>query len=78
MMEKLKPCPFCGGNNIRLEYWDVDEQITKTWEECDDDHDDGLLFPTVICSDCECEVVFKAFERGRDVIDAYNERSDNE
>ena len=76
MMEKLKPCPFCGGNNVRLEYWDIDEQTTKTWEEGDDDYE--TVFPTVICPDCECEVVFKAFERGKDVINAYNERSEAE
>lgn len=72
-MNELKPCPFCGGENVSLVYWDEAEQNTKAWERCDDDS--GATFPMVECRDCESTVIFAGLGYGKEVIRAYNKRS---
>lgn len=73
---ELKPCPFCGGKDITLEYWDSQEGNTKTWEECDDDN--GATFPFAVCRECECQIIFSGCVRGKEVINAWNRRADDE
>lgn len=75
-MSELKPCPFCGSENVHLVYWDEAEQNTKAWEECDDDS--GATFPMVECLDCESSVVFCGLGYGKEVIRAYSRRADDE
>lgn len=72
MPNELKPCPFCGGENVSLVYWDEQEQNTKVWEDCDDDN--GATFPMVECRDCESSVIFSGLGYGKEVIRAYNKR----
>lgn len=70
---ELKPCPFCGGKNIILEYWDSQEGNTKTWEECDDDN--GATFPYAFCCYCESQIIFSGCVYGKELINAWNRRT---
>lgn len=38
MIEKLKPCPFCGNDNPSLQNgkWNGDAHPTQSWVECTD------------------------------------------
>lgn len=72
---KLKPWPFCGGE-VKLFWWDSEEQNSKIWEECDDDI--GATFPSVECLKCDHIITFGGLGYGKEVIKAWNRRSDNE
>ncbi len=71
-MLEMKNCPFCGGENISLKYYDCDEHNEKVWESCDDD--EGAVFPYVECRDCENTVSFSGLGTGKEIIAAWNER----
>lgn len=75
-MTELKPCPFCGGENLSLVFFDGEEQNTKVWEKDDDAY--GATFPMVECRDCESSVIFSGRGYGKEVIREWNRRATDE
>lgn len=69
-MDKLKPCPFCGGTSIRLEK-----------NEYTDSGCDGKIIATatrqrIYCSLCACGTTWWYYEE--DAIEAWNQRAEVE
>ena len=63
-MERLKPCPFCGGEAI------VEKAKSKPYFE-------RRLPYRVKCKWCHCALAYQFFETENDAIKAWNRRADN-
>jgi len=61
MDNKLKPCPFCGGTNIKL-YSEKDETIHGFFHFCDD-------------CDCRVKIESRLFDTDEEAIDMWNKRT---
>ena len=53
-MNELKPCPFCGDKNIRMVYWDEEEQNEKAIENIEEEQNENL-YPVIRCYGCDIE-----------------------
>lgn len=73
---KLKPCPFCGGENVRVVYWDEEEQNEKAWERGTIQDENHYL--CVKCGDCDIVFFGGVPIRGEELIGAWNRRAGND
>ena len=75
-MDELKPCPFCGGKNVRMVYWDEEEQNEKAIEDINKEQSENI-YPVIRCYDCDIEffggIPIKTFE----LKDMWNRRTEN-
>lgn len=72
-MTELKPCPFCGGGNVKIVYWDEENQTEKAWErgvKQDEEH-----YLVIRCYDCDTEVFGGVPISGEELIEKWNTRA---
>lgn len=72
---KLKPCPFCGGENIKIVYWDEENQTEKAWEQGDLQDEEHFL--VIKCFDCDTEVFGGVPISGGELMGKWNRRAEN-
>lgn len=60
--QKLKPCPFCGGKNIK-----------SFWFFADTENEKHVRQSAIYCDDCPGQVIVIGFKR--DAIAAWNHRA---
>ncbi|EJD6109756.1 Lar family restriction alleviation protein [Morganella morganii] len=60
--QKLKPCPFCGGKNIK-----------SFWFFADTENEKHVRQSAIYCDDCPGQVIAIGFKR--DAIAAWNRRA---
>lgn len=68
---KLKPCPFCGSENVKL-MSNEGEDIFPQVVDCVDDL--GSTFCYVHCYGCDTEFISNS-DIAKDVVEAWNRRS---
>lgn len=70
---ELKPCPFCGSNDVRLCY-----MRGGTGEECCIDSEEELentsIYAYIRCYGCDIEVLPNTYDTPKDVANAWNAR----
>lgn len=75
-MLKLKPCPFCGSKNVRMVYWDEEEQNEKAIEDIAEEQNENL-YPVICCYDCDIEFLGGVPIKISELIDMWNRRAEN-
>ena len=75
-MNELKPCPFCGDKNIRMVYWDEENQNEKVIEDIEEEQNENL-YPVIRCYDCDIQFFGGVPISGYELIEAWNRRTKN-
>lgn len=71
-MDKLKPCPFCGG-----EAWALPPTLNKSQLETSPKDCPGRFYSVVWCSDCGAELAGADFDADcSEAVAAWNRRAD--
>ncbi len=74
---KLLPCPFCGANQVRIIYWDEENQEEKAWEKnCEGTMQDENFYLVVRCYSCDIEFFGGVPIKGDELIKRWNRRTD--
>lgn len=71
---ELKPCPFCGSDNVKIVYWDEDEQNEKAWERGDKQNENHYY--VIRCYNCDIELFGGATGSAKELVEAWNRRAE--
>lgn len=74
-MLELKPCPFCGSKNVRMVYWDEEEQNEKAIESVVEQNEN--VYPVIRCYDCDIEILGGVPIKIYELINMWNRRAEN-
>lgn len=75
---KLKPCPYCGGENVRVLYIDEFNE-ERCVEELDDD-EANTSYCYIQCNDCDIDFCpsLNSSNKIQETIEAWNRRVEND
>lgn len=74
-MIKLKECPFCGSENVKLIHFDIDMQ-EEVCADSEEKLDDKGIYPYIHCYECCIDFCPDSSSTPRKTIQAWNRRSE--
>lgn len=70
-MDKLKPCPLCGGKAIPMT---LNDEIGEYVIDSDEELNDSSLSSWIHCNKCSSDWFFGESETPKDTVEAWNRR----